>query len=289
MLRVCVAEIIPVEPDLCNYNVGIMKKEFISDCRAIRTLNPVIHCITNYVAMNPNANALLAVGASPLMSFRADEMRDIVAQSQALYVNIGCPDETLVCAAEIAVDAAAELGVPWVLDPVGVGVSRLRMETCRNLVARKRPDIIRGNASEIMALAGNAACARRGVDSSESSDMALESAEVLASRTGSVVAVSGATDYITDGMVVLTVANGTPLMRKVSAAGCTVSALCAAFRAVDDDSLRAAWCAMALMGVAGECAASSCRGTGSLQTAIIDELSLFDPAEYAELIKGGTL
>ena len=289
MLRVCVAEIIPVEPDLCNYNVGIMKKEFISDCSAIRTQNPVIHCITNYVAMNPNANALLAAGASPLMSFCADEMREIVSRSQALYVNTGCPDEALVRAAEIAVDTAAEAGVPWVLDPVGAGVSRLRLETCRNLIFHKSPDIIRGNASEIMALAGNAACTRKGVDSSESSDMALESAGTLASRTGSVVAVSGATDYITDGPVVLTVTNGTPLMRKVSAAGCTASALCAAFRAVDDDTLRAAWCAMALMGVAGERAASSCRGTGSLQTAVIDELSLFDPAEYAELIKGGTL
>ena len=285
----CVAEIIPVEPDLCNYNVGIMKKEFISDCSAIRTQNPVIHCITNYVAMNFNANALLAVGASPLMSFCAGEMREIVAQSQALYVNIGCPDETLVRAAEIAVDTAAELGVPWVLDPVGAGVSGLRLETCRSLISRKSPDIIRGNASEIMALAGNAACAHRGVDSSESSDMALESAGTLASRIGSVVVVSGATDYVTDGSGVLTVANGTPLMRKVSAAGCTASAICAAFRAVDDNSLRAAWCAMVLMGVAGERAVSSCRGTGSLQTAIIDELSLSDPAGYAELIKGGTL
>lgn len=279
------AEIIPVEPDLCNYNVGSMRQKFVSDCRAIRTENPLIHCITNYVAMSLNANALLAVGASPLMSFRREEMREVVAKSSALYVNLGCPDEALVDAAVEAVDAAAEYGRPWVLDPVGAGVSRLRTDTALRLIRRNSPAIIRGNASEIMALAGIGGKVR-GVDSLESSEAALESARQLATEYRCVVVVSGETDYITNGGRVLTVKNGNPLMSRISGTGCTVSALCAAFAAVDRDSLCAAWNAMALMGVAGERAAARSAGLGSMQVALIDELSVFEPEEFADMIKG---
>lgn len=260
---------------------------FVRDCDAIRARGPLIHCITNYVAMNFNANALLAVGASPLMSFRLEEMRDVAALCDALYVNIGCPDRDLVSAAEIAVRAVGELDKPWVLDPVGAGATQLRTDIARALIRDGHPSIIRGNASEIMALAGRPDCGTKGVDSSATSEAALESARELASGAGCVVVVSGATDFITDGRQVLTVGNGSSLMCRVSGTGCTVSALCAAFAAVDRDCLTAAWNAMAMMAVAGERAASRYRGTGSLQTDILDELSLCDARAFAAEIRGG--
>lgn len=266
---------------------GTLLSGFARDCDAIRTQNPLIHCITNYVAMKFNADALLAVGASPLMSFRLEEMRDVAALSGALYVNIGCPDRELVEAAEIAVGAAVERGRPWVLDPVGAGATPLRTEIALKLIRDGHPSVIRGNASEIMALDGRKDVITRGVDSGVASEMAVESACRLASDCGSVVAVSGATDYITDGHQILTVENGSPLMRRVSGTGCTVSALCAAFAAVDRDCLTAAWNAMAVMAVAGERAALRYRGTGTLQTDILDELSVCNAHEFASGIRGG--
>ena len=262
---------------------------FVRDCDAIRARGPLIHCITNYVAMNFNANALLAVGASPLMSFRQEEMRDVAALCDALYMNIGCPDRALTDAAETAVGAVGELGKPWVLDPVGAGATQLRTDIAGELIREGHPSIIRGNASEIMALAGSSVCRTRGVDSVVGSEMALDSARELASDAGCVVVVSGSTDYITDGRQVLTVENGSPLMRRVSGTGCTVSALCAAFAAVDSDCLTAAWNAMALMAVAGERAASRYRGTGTLMTDILDELSLCNAAQFSSVIRGTVL
>lgn len=253
-------------------------------CGAIRAGNPVIHSITNYVAMNFNANVLLAVGASPVMSACIGEMEELGTLSQALYVNIGCPDDNVVNAARKAVTCAGRDSHPWVLDPVGAGATRLRTEIALELAEIALPAIIRGNASEIIALAGGEGNTK-GVDSNVSSDSAVECAKSLARRLGCVIVVSGPTDYITDGNRVLTVGNGSPMMCRVSGMGCTASALCAAFAAVSNDSLMAAWSAMALMGVAGERAASSCRGLGSLQTCMLDELSTFSPAEYAEQIK----
>lgn len=278
-----------------------MTKKFIEDCLKLREENPLIHCISNYVAMNYNANALLAVGASPIMSFRKEEMLELVSSCLALYVNMGCPDEALVEAAELAVMSASLLGKPWVLDPVGAGATSLRTDIALDLLKR-RPAIVRGNAAEIIALdtaargvegyaseegepLENDAEIGNGVDSSSDSMQALDAAKRLAVAAGTVVVVSGGTDIITDGETVLTVANGDPRMQKITGTGCTVSALCAAFAAVNEDALSAAWEAMALMGVAGERAAAMTKGTASMQNAIIDELSTFDPEEYASLIR----
>ena len=265
-----------------------MKQTFVSLCGAVRAGAPLIHCITNYVAMNFNANALLAVGASPVMSACLEETGELAALCRALYVNIGCPDSSLIDAAESAVRHAAELGHPWVLDPVGAGATSLRTELALKLTGIGRPSIIRGNASEILALAGHDG-RTMGVDSSMAAECAVDSAHTLAKRIGCVVVVSGRTDYITDGERLLTVENGSPLMCRVSGTGCTASALCAAFAAVGKDDLKAAWCAMAMIGVAGERAASRFRGTGSFQTDMTDELSTADPMAYAAQIRGNAV
>jgi len=230
---------------------------FQADCAAIRQQKPIIHNITNYVAMNFAANALLAVGASPLMSFCPSEMEELVTLCGALSVNIGCLDGQLIEASEIAAAKASQLGRPWVLDPVGVGASKLRISTAVRLIEKYHPTVIRGNASEIICLAReicsfeNSCEASRGVDSCADSVDAIFAAKILASTTGAVVSVSGPTDYITDGEIVESVTEGSGMMPRVTAMGCTATAITAAFLAVDKDPLRAAVNAMKMMGIAG--------------------------------------
>ena len=257
---------------------------FVRDCASVREKSPLVHCITNYVAMSINANALLAVGASPLMSFCPEEMEDIVGISSALVVNIGCLDSQEIEAMKIAAATALRLGKPWVLDPVGAGASRIRTQTALDLIRDCLPTVIRGNASEILCLAGEQITSR-GVDSSALSSDAVEGAKALAQSSGAVVSVSGPVDYITDGETVLTIANGHPLMSRITAMGCTASVITGAFIAAGENTLEAARNAMALMGIAGERAAARCAGTGSMEMHFIDELSTFDPSDYAGSIR----
>lgn len=259
-------------------------QKFTEDCLLIREQSPLVHNITNYVAMNVAANGLLAIGASPLMSFCKEEMDEIVAISSALTVNIGCLDLSEIAGMKAAAAAAHRLGKPWVLDPVGAGASKLRTSTSMELVRDYKPTIIRGNASEIMCLAGEQ-IASKGVDSANSSSDAVSAAKALAKSTGAVVSVSGATDYVTDGEKVETITNGSPMMPKVTAMGCTATAITGAFAAVDKDPFRAALNAMAVMGVAGELAAACSNGTGSLAVNFIDCLSRFDPEYAGKLIR----
>lgn len=259
-------------------------QKFIEDCLLVREQSPLVHNITNYVAMNIAANGLLAIGASPLMSFCEEEMEEIVTISSALVINIGCLDRNEIAGMRAAAQTASRLGKPWVLDPVGAGASRLRTETALSLIREFHPTIIRGNASEIMCLAGEQIVSR-GVDSSNDSNDAADAARSLAECTGAVVSVSGAVDYVTDGKRVGTISNGSPMMSKVTAMGCTASAITGAFAAVDGDTFHAALNAMALMGVAGELAAAGSRGTGSLAMNFIDELSNFDAQQASRLIR----
>ena len=259
-------------------------EKFTDDCRLIRQTAPLIHNITNYVAMDFSANALLAVGASPLMSSEPAEMEDISAISSVLAINIGCLEQAQIEAMRMAAEAANRSGKPWVLDPVGAGASRLRTGTAMELLDRFRPSVVRGNASEILALCG-VPSRSRGVDSKDSGIDALEYAKGLAVKYGTVVSISGAIDYITDGQKVVAISNGSPMMPSVTAMGCTATALTAAFLAVDKDALSAASCAMAFMGVAGETAAARCAGPGSLKVEFIDTLYNLKPEEAEKLIR----
>lgn len=257
---------------------------FAEDCRLIRQVAPVVHNITNYVAMGMSANALLAVGASPLMSSEPDEMEEIATVASSLVINLGCLELRQIEAMKIAACAMQRLGKPWVLDPVGVGVSALRKKTALELIEKYHPTVIRGNASEIIALAGGDGNPR-GVDSGDRSDLATDHAVRLAKSYGSVVSVSGETDYITDGDTMVSLLGGSPMMPRVSAMGCTASAITAAFLAVDRDALGAASCAMALMGVAGETASEGCAGPAMLAARFIDMLYSLDPESAAAKIR----
>lgn len=257
---------------------------FAGDCLLIRKKSPLIHNITNYVAMEPCANALLAIGASPLMSSEPAEMRDLAAISSALAVNTGCLEERQLEAMELAAAAFSESGKPWVLDPAGAGASRFRTEAAMRLAGDFRPDVIRANASEIIALAGGRVSSR-GVDSADKAEDALEDAVKLAASLHCIVSLSGRTDYITDGVTVIALANGSPMMGTVTAMGCTASAITAAFLAVETDRLAAAASAMALMGLAGEAAEKVSNGPGSFAIRFRDCLYNMDPAEEAGKIR----
>lgn len=246
-----------------------MMTKFTNDCRLIRQQSPIIHNITNYVAMNFSANALLAIGASPLMSSEPEEMEEIAGEADALVINIGCLERTQAEAMFKAASVVHALGKPWVLDPAGVGLSRLRRATADRLVKEYCPALIRGNATEIMVLSG-ADTKSRGLDSRHTTSEALEYASRLAVESGAVVAVSGATDYVTDGKRVEEVSGGSPMMACVTAMGCTASAVAAAFLAVDDDAFAASVNAMTLMATAGRKAAEKSGGPGSFAAQFID-------------------
>ena len=260
--------------------------KFTLDCNAVGTQSPIVLNITNYVAMNFSANALLAFGASPFMSVSADEIVELVRLCNSLVLNIGCIDSGQVQIMRMAADEARLEGKNWVLDPVGAGASRLRRETALELIASYHPSVIRGNASEIVALAIEGNPKSHGVDAAFVGESdAVAAAKSIACKYGSVVSVSGPVDLVTDGEKVETIANGNPLMTKVTAMGCVASALTGAFLAVESDCFASALEAMALMGVCGERAAAKCAGTGSLETLFLDELSNFDAESASASIR----
>lgn len=262
----------------------INKDRLKENFRAVREKSPLVHNITNYVAMNFSANALLAAGASPVMAHAADEVADMAMIAGALVINIGTLDAEWVDSMLKAGKAKHEAGGIVILDPVGVGATAYRTETAWRIIEECHPDIIRGNASEIMALI-NADIKSKGVDSSYSSDDAVESAKKLAVRTGSIVVISGETDYVTDGSRVETIANGSRMMPRVTAMGCTASSMVGAFAAVNPDLFEASLNAMALMGVAGEIAALNSAGPGSLLANFVDTLYNITEEELAQTVR----
>ncbi len=241
------------------------------DVCAIREQSPVVHSITNYVVMTPTANALLAIGASPVMAHAIEEVEEMVGIANALVLNIGTLSAPWIASMHRAAQAAAGRGIPIVLDPVGAGATSLRTATALELLEAVPVTVLRGNASEILALAGAEAGAR-GVDSQHGSDTALDAARKLTERHGCVVSVSGATDYILRGDRLAKIESGHLMMTRVTGMGCTASALTGAFLAVNDDPLAAATHAMAVMGVAGEMAEKDSRGPGGLQVEFLDRL-----------------
>jgi hydroxyethylthiazole kinase len=261
----------------------------------VRKTKPLVHCITNYVTVNDCANALLAIGAAPVMADAIEEAADIAALANAVVVNIGTLNARTVCAMFAAAEQAAKLGRPVVLDPVGAGASRFRTETALALIRSVRFTAIRGNVSEIKTLADGCGTTR-GVDADERDlkdgdwTPLAAVAKRLAQTTGAVVAVTGPTDVVTDGGRTLLVRNGHPLLPQITGSGCMLSALsgacCAAAPDRPVDAMAAALCAM---GLAGEHAAARTvregGGTGSFRTYVIDALSLLDEPALAEGMK----
>ncbi|HOW57886.1 MAG TPA: hydroxyethylthiazole kinase [Smithellaceae bacterium] len=264
--------------------VQITAAEIFQSIEEIRQKAPVVHNITNYVVMNNTANALLAIGASPVMAHAEEEVEEMVNIASALVINIGTLSERWVYSMFKAMRQAKKNGIPVILDPVGAGATSYRTWTVRELINEESPTIIRGNASEIMAVYDDKA-KTKGVDSSSSSDNAISIAQKISEKYNCVVCVSGATDYVIEGRKILKVGNGHPLMTRVTGLGCTASALCGAFAAVENNYCTATAKAMAVMGIVGEIAAQNARGPGSLQLLFLDALHMLSDADIKKYLK----
>jgi hydroxyethylthiazole kinase len=256
---------------------------------AMRASRPLVQAVTNFVSMDVTANALLAIGASPAMAHAPEEAEDFGALADALVVNTGTLDKAFVAGMEAAAEVANRLGRPWTLDPVGVGATRFRDETVGRLLMR-RPAIIRGNASEILSVARIAGlhgdiAAPRGVDSAHATGDERALAMLLARRQGCVVAATGRVDIVTDGERVAEIANGSPVMAKVTALGCALSAIVAGFASLTSDAWLATAAAVGIYGVAGEMAAEIAARPGSFRVAFLDALDAIGEADLRGRLK----
>lgn len=254
-----------------------------SAVQRVRDTAPLVHNITNYVVMNTTANTLLAVGASPVMAHAREEVADMVDLAGALVINVGTLEPAWVEAMGIAMRRAQQRAVPIVLDPVGAGATPYRTDATHELLQTAAPAIIRGNASEILALA-TADARTRGVDSADAADDALEAAATLHRKHGSVVAVTGETDYVIGDRSVRLI-GGHPLMGRVTGTGCAATVLCAAFAAVDTSPWDAAVCALAAFGAAGAVAGGRAEGPGSMQLRLLDALYGLSREQIAEHVR----
>ncbi len=248
----------------------------------VREQVPLVHCITNYVTVNDCANALLACGASPIMSDEPSDVSDITSICNALVLNIGTLNTRSIAAMLVAGERAGELNHPMVLDPVGAGASELRTKTASMLLDELPITVIRGNMSEIKALAG-AASSTRGVDvnpdDAVSEDNLSESssfARDLADKTDAIVAITGSIDIVADAQRAFAVRNGAAIMGKITGAGCMLTCVVAAYAAANpEDRLEAVAAALVNEGLAGQMAAdrmTKADGNGTFRTYLLDAL-----------------
>lgn len=259
--------------------MNIVTKETAVAVDALRRKIPLVHCITNYVTVNDVANALLAIGASPIMADDIGEAADIASLASALVINIGTLNQRTIGSMLAAGKRANERGIPVVFDPVGAGASRLRNETVQTILDEVMVAVIRGNLSEISFVAGLGA-STRGVDSAEADakNDAAAVAKAVAKKHGCVAAITGAVDAISDGERIVRIENGHPMLSRVTGTGCMASALIGAFVGATGDALVGAAGGIVAMSIAGEMAyeAAGKVGTGGFHIAIIDALSLLD-------------
>lgn len=233
-----------------------MLKEMLEN---VRKTSPLIHNITNYVTANDCANILLACGGSPIMADDEEEVEEITAICSGLNINIGTLNRRTIPSMHKAGLKANELGHPVVLDPVGAGVSALRIKTAMDLLGKVKFTVIRGNISEMKALAlGNGST--RGVDA-DIADMVTEDnlpeaaafAKEFSKKTGAVTAITGAIDIVADEKTAYCIYNGHPMMSSITGTGCQLSAMTAAYvTAGKEQPLEAAAAAVCAMGICGE-------------------------------------
>lgn len=235
-----------------------------------RTRSPLTHCMTNDVVQTFTANVLLALGASPAMVIEAEEAEQFASVADALLINVGTLTAPRAQAMRRAIERAVAAGKPWTLDPVAVGALAYRTRFCQQILSLK-PAAIRGNASEILALAGMSA-GGRGVDTTDTASNALPAAIALARQTNAIVAVTGEVDYVTDGQRTQTITGGDVMMTRVVGTGCALSAVVAASCSLPGDRLDNVVAACGFMKQAGSVAVKQSHGPGSFASAFIDAL-----------------
>ena len=260
-----------------------MFKEMLDN---VRKQCPIVHNITNYVTVNDCANILLATGASPIMADDINEVEEITSICSALNINIGTLNSNTIDAMYTAGRKAKELSHPVVLDPVGAGASTLRTATAAGLLRELQPTVVRGNISEIKALASGSS-GTKGVDADTydkitlaNIDSAVEFAKDFAARNNTVVAITGAIDIVADSKKAYCIFNGNAMMSSVTGTGCQLSAMTAAYIAANRDNILEATAAcVCAMGVCGEIAYARLTkddGNSSYRNYIIDAVYRLD-------------
>lgn len=253
----------------------------------LRTAQPLIHNITNYVTVNDCANILLACGASPIMADASAEVEEITSICNGLTINIGTLNQHIIPSMFLAGAKANVCNIPVLLDPVGAGASTLRTLTALELMKKVRLTAIRGNISEIKALFENT-CSTKGVDANLEDTITMQSlpasiafAKEFAKRADTIIAITGPIDVITDGTTAFAVRNGHPVMSKITGTGCMLSTLTTAFLSANPKHpLFAVLAAVCSMGLCGEIAYTKMietnSGSASLRTYLIDAIYQLD-------------
>lgn len=251
----------------------------------VRAENPVVHCITNHVVSNFQANGLLALGASPIMGEAPEEAAELAALANAVSLNIGTLNAQSLDSMLIAGKKANALGTPVVLDPVGAGATAFRKNAVNKILGEVDIAVLRCNAGELAAIAG-AAWLAKGVDAGEGHTDIPELAKNAAKELGVIVAVSGETDFVTDGERTAEIRFGHGIMASVTGTGCLLSSVVAAFLAVHpDDRFEAAAAAMRYYAISGELASRHSKLPGEFQTAFMDQLAALGEAELETFIQ----
>ena len=258
-------------------------KNIISDnLDKVRTLHPLVHNITNFVVMNSSANILLAQGAMPVMAHAINEVEHMVSLANALVLNIGTLTDEWVESMIKAGRMANEKSIPVVLDPVGAGATSLRTEKAKEILHEVQITVLRGNASEVNALAVSGG-KTRGVDSIHQADEVIDGALSLMKEYHLTIGISGETDIILDGNEIIKIDNGSPLMQKVTGTGCGLSATVGAFLGVEENSLIATASAFGFYNIAGETAEKHSTGPGSFSVAFLDALAQISAKDLENL------
>ena len=251
--------------------------------KKVRERHPLIHCITNPISLNQCANAILAVGARPIMAEHPAEVEEITSTSGALMLNVGNITDVRMESVRISAITAQRQGIPIILDAVGIACSSLRRRFVFELMEEVTPTVIKGNYSEIKALSDiSYRCAGVDSESLDQWDMGKISAR-LAKGLNSVVLVSGKTDIVSDSGSTVHISNGTPRLGQITGTGCMLGALCACFLSVCADR-RAAVTACGVMGISGELAEAA-KGSGSFGISLLDSLSSLSDEDIQNKLK----
>ncbi|MDO5720415.1 MAG: hydroxyethylthiazole kinase [Actinomycetaceae bacterium] len=244
--------------------------QIVAGWQAVQDSTPLVQCLTNTVVQPLTANVLIAGGAAPAMVDVVGEAEVFAAIASGVLINLGTVAPGQQAAMPVAAQAAHENGTPWVLDPVAIGALPVRTNLAHTLTAFQ-PTVVRGNASEIIALSGGVG--GRGVDSTASVEEAADAARAVAEKTCGVVAVSGEVDLITDGSTEIRCVNGSPMLTQITGAGCSLGAYITAFVATIEDPVIATAAAHVCFGIAGERAAQKASGPGTFGVYLLDEIA----------------
>ena len=252
----------------------------------VRVTCPLVHHITNYVTVNNCANMCICAGGSPVMSDAAEDVPDMVKLASSLVLNIGTLNPRTVESMLIAGKKANELGIPIILDPVGVGATQYRTDTAWNLIDSLKIDVIKGNHGEISVLAGLGGRVR-GVDSESGGNEIGEAARILAEKTGAIVAATGEVDYVSDGETITELSNGSPAMGSVSGTGCMLSSVVGAYVGACGVSVDSVVAAISVLNIASEVAVNEGKvyGPGSFKTKLFDAVYNLSEEDVDRLIR----